>query len=181
MHPQHVDPAKRDSNLDPITSEPGSHPVATGTGAAAGAIAGGVAGAAFGPAGVAVGAIVGGVMGGLAGHEVGEQFDPTLEDAYWRANFKSRPYVRPEANYEHYEPAFRYGWEAGLKHAGKELHEVENELELGWGSQSPAPHLNWAEARPAAIDAWHRIERARRRGAAVEAAQEKAADSQGTR
>src|SRR4051794_32509382 len=54
----------RDSNQDPITGEPGAHPVGVGVGTAAGgAAAGALGGAAAGP----VGAVVGAVAGGLAG------------------------------------------------------------------------------------------------------------------
>src|SRR5262245_62513662 len=82
-----------DMNLDPITGEPGAHPVGTGIGAAAGGAAAGAAGGAVaGPAGAAVGAIVGGVAGGLAGKGIAESIDPTAEDAYWREHYTSRPY-----------------------------------------------------------------------------------------
>src|SRR6266487_6871524 len=54
----------RDSNPDPITGTPGSHPVGTGVGAAAGGSAATYAGAAIGAAaGGPVGAVVGGVVG----------------------------------------------------------------------------------------------------------------------
>ena len=46
----------KDLNRDPITDEPGSHPVGTGVGATGGAVAGAAAGAIGGPIGMAVGA-----------------------------------------------------------------------------------------------------------------------------
>jgi uncharacterized protein (TIGR02271 family) len=64
-------------NRDPITCEPGSHPVATGSGALAGGAAGAAAGAAAGPIGAGVGAAAGAVVGGLGGKAVGEKFNPT--------------------------------------------------------------------------------------------------------
>src|SRR4051794_27931240 len=74
---------ERDLNADPISGEPGAHPVGAGVGAAAaGAAAGAAGGAMAGPAGVVVGAVIGGVAGGLAGKEVAESIDPTTEDAY---------------------------------------------------------------------------------------------------
>lgn len=80
----------RDANRDPITKQPGSHPIGTGLGAAAGGgagmAAGGAAGAAVGgaagPIGAAAGAAVGAVAGGLGGHAVAEHFDPTGSDLY---------------------------------------------------------------------------------------------------
>jgi len=64
-------------NRDPITCEPGSHPVGTGAGALAGGAAGAAAGAAAGPVGAGVGAAAGAVIGGLGGKAVGEKFNPT--------------------------------------------------------------------------------------------------------
>lgn len=57
----------RDLNRDPITDEPGAHPVGTGVGATGGAIAGAAAGTIAGPVGTMVGGVIGAVVGGLAG------------------------------------------------------------------------------------------------------------------
>src|SRR5688572_33242588 len=90
----------RDTNPDPITGEPGAHPIGTGLGAAAGgAAAGAAAGAVGGPVGAAVGAIVGGVAGGLAGKGIAEQIDPTAEDAYWRDEYRNRDYYDDSTTY----------------------------------------------------------------------------------
>lgn len=64
-------------NRDPITDEPGAHPVGTGLGAGGGAVAGAALGAVGGPLGVAAGAVVGAVLGGLAGHGAAEAISPT--------------------------------------------------------------------------------------------------------
>src|SRR5262249_37777679 len=73
-----------DMNLDPITGEPGAHPVGTGIGAATGGAAtGAAAGSVAGPVGTVVGAVAGGIVGGLAGHSIAEAIDPTAEQAYW--------------------------------------------------------------------------------------------------
>ena len=70
--------SKGSLNRDPITGEPGAHPVGTGVGAAAGGVAAGAAvGSVAGPIGTAVGAAVGAVAGGLAGKGVAEKIDPT--------------------------------------------------------------------------------------------------------
>jgi len=70
-------PDETDSNLDPITGEPGAHPVGTGLGATGGALAGAAIGAVGGPIGMTAGALVGAVAGGLVGKEVAEKVDPT--------------------------------------------------------------------------------------------------------
>lgn len=72
------------SHPDPITGEPGAHPLGTGLGAAAGGMAAGAAvGTVAGPVGTVIGAAVGAVVGGLAGKGIAEAIDPSAEDAYW--------------------------------------------------------------------------------------------------
>jgi hypothetical protein len=148
-------------NLDPISGEPGAHPVGTGLGAAITGAAAGVAGGALaGPVGVVAGAIVGAVAGGYAGKAVEETFDPTAEDAYWRANYRQRPYVDQGGDYETYRPAYQYGWEARRRNAGRPFEDVEPELESGWTKTKAKSNLGWEKAKHAARDAWDRVERA---------------------
>ena len=71
-------------NRDPITDEPGAHPVGTGIGTAGGALAGMAAGAMGGPITMAVGGLAGAVTGGLAGKAVAESVNPTTDDAWDR-------------------------------------------------------------------------------------------------
>src|SRR6185295_15488728 len=111
------------ANRDPITNAPGAHPIGVGVGATGGAAAGAAIGSVAGPVGTAVGAIVGGVAGGLAGKGAAESVNPTVEDAYWRQNYSSRPYIDKGADYEAYRPAYRYGWESYDRHAGKSFDE----------------------------------------------------------
>src|SRR5688572_18850202 len=85
----------RDSNPDPITGEPGAHPVGVAGGGTGGALAGAaIGGAVGGPVGAAVGGAIGAVAGGLGGKAAAEAVNPTQEDAYWRSNYASRPYVK---------------------------------------------------------------------------------------
>ena len=154
-------PPSADTNPDPITGEPGAHPVGTGLGAAIAGAAGGVAGGALGgPVGAIAGAAIGAVAGGYAGKEVEEQFDPTAEDAYWREHYRDRPYVERDADYEAYRPAYQYGWESRSRHAGRRFEDVEPELELGWGERRTHSSLAWDKAKHATRDAWDRVERA---------------------
>ena len=146
-------------NLDPITKEPGSHPVGTGVGSAGGAATGAIVGGAVGgPVGAAVGGAIGAVVGGAAGHAAGEAVNPTVEAEYWRKNFKNRPYYRSGKEYSEYEPAYRYGWESAGReeYAGKKFAEVEPELERNWNSTegSAGP---WSDSREITRDAWRRV------------------------
>ena len=150
-----------DANRDPITGEPGSHPVGTGVGAAGGAATGAaVGGAAGGPVGAVVGGVVGAVAGAAVGHQAGEAINPTVEDAYWKEHYRDRDYVDRARPYSEYQTAYRYGWESRARHPGRSYNEVERDLEQGWNEFKGESKLNWAQAKDAARDAWHRVERA---------------------
>ena len=151
----------RDKNPDPITGEPGAHPIGAGIGAAAGgAAAGAAAGAVAGPVGAVAGAVIGGVAGGLAGKGVAEQFDPTTEDAYWRDEYPNRDYYDDQVSYDEIEPAYRHGWESRVRYQDREWGEVEPELRSSWEASPSSRDLAWEKARRASRDAWDRIERA---------------------
>ena len=125
-----------DANRDPITGAPGSHPVGTGVGAVVGgAAAGAAAGTVVGPVGTVVGAAVGAIVGGLAGKGVAELIDPTREVAYWRDNFKGRPYAENATSFD----------------------DVEADLSRDWDGARGASKLQWDQARNATRDAWDRI------------------------
>lgn len=152
---------KTDANRDPITGVPGAHPVGVGVGAAGAGVAGAVAGAMVGgPIGAVVGAAVGSIAGGYAGKGVAEMIDPTVEELYWRENYATRPYAVEGTPYEHYAPAYRYGWEARNQYPGKRYEEVESDLERGWDTAKANSSLAWDRAKYATKDAWHRVERA---------------------
>jgi hypothetical protein len=151
----------RDRNEDPITGQPGAHPVAAGVGAALGgaagiagaAAAGAAAGTAAGPVGTVVGAVIGGVAGGLAGKAAGEAIDPTEEEAYWRDAYTSRDYVRQGDSFDTYRPAYRYGLEHAQRLEGRSFTEVENDLRKSWTGDG----LDWERAKPAVRDAYDRV------------------------
>ena len=154
-----TDPA---ANPDPITHTPGAHPVGAGAGAAAGGAvgvgaaiaAGAIAGSAVGPIGTAVGAVVGGVAGGLIGKGVAEAVNPSVEHAYWRENYKTRPYVPAGATYEEVSPAYQTGFEARGRYANKSFDQVEQSLSSDWERNKGKSRLQWEQARQAARDAW---------------------------
>lgn len=148
--------ASKSANRDVITEEPGAHPVGVGLGATGGGITGAAIGAAAGPVGAAVGAVAGAIIGGMAGKDIAESYNPTAEDAYWRENFRTRPYVTPEDNYERFEPAYRYGWESRMEHAGRTFDDAEPELRQRWATA--APDLDWGTARHASRDAWEHLD-----------------------
>lgn len=147
------------ANRDPITGAPGAHPVGTGVGAAAGGVATGAAVGSFaGPVGTAIGAAVGAVAGGLAGKGVAEAIDPTREDAYWRENYSARPYVEQGSSYDDYGPAYSFGVDAASRSSGRTFEEAEPEMSKQWTDRSGSSKLRWESAKPAARDAWKRID-----------------------
>ena len=147
----------KDRNPDPITGEPGAHPVGVGLGTAGGASAGAAIGATAGPVGAVVGAVVGGVAGGLGGKAVAESVDPTAENAYWEQNYRDRDYVDRSSTYEDYGPAYRYGWESRTRHPDRNFDDVETNLASGWEKAKAKSRLNWEKAKQASRDAWNRV------------------------
>ncbi len=155
----HTTTKSHDANRDPITGQPGAHPVGVGVGAAAaGAAVGAVGGAMGGPIGAAVGAVVGGLAGGLAGKDVAEHIDPTEQDAYWRENYANRSYYDEGTSYDDYAPAYRYGWESRTRHEGKNWNDVEADLKQGWNTSKANSSLTWDRAHQATRDAWDRAD-----------------------
>lgn len=164
-HDKHDDETRRDRkdghdmNRDPISDAPGAHPVGTGLGAAGGAATGAAIGTAVGgPIGLAVGGVAGAIAGGLAGKGVAEAVNPTAEDAYWRDNYSSRPYVSDGQSYDEHQPAYRYGWESRSQNAGKKWDEVESDLSRGWDKARGHSSMAWDDAKMAAHDAWDHID-----------------------
>ncbi|MFC7335982.1 glycine zipper domain-containing protein [Haloferula chungangensis] len=153
--------SKRDEdarNEDPITGEPGSHPVGVGVGTAGGAATGAAIGAAGGPAGAAVGALVGGIAGAYTGKGIAEELDPTLEEDYWRKNHSSQDWANdPDNTYDDYEPAYRYGYTQAAARRSK-WDENESELEKDWDQFKGKSRLKWEKAKQATRASWHRIE-----------------------
>ena len=145
-------------NRDPITGQPGAHPVGVGLGAAGAGATGAAIGSVAGPVGTVVGAVVGAVAGGLMGKGVAEAIDPTVEDAYWRGQYASRPYADEATTYDQIAPAYRYGWESRAKHAGRTFDDAEAELKQGWASTKDQAHVSWDRAKHATRDAWDRID-----------------------
>jgi hypothetical protein len=149
-----------DSNPDPITGEPGAHPIGVAGGASGGALAGAAIGAVGGPVGAAVGGAIGAVAGGLAGKAAGEAVNPTEEDRYWRENHASRPYFKNGRTYDDYRPAYAYGWESAGRpeYHGRKFEDVENDLSRGWDKARGTTRSEWSEMKAATRDAFDRAQ-----------------------
>ena len=158
---QRNDAHEPDANRDPLSGQPGAHPVGTGIGAAGigavGAVVGGVVG---GPIGAVIGSAVGAVAGGLVGKSAAESVDPTVEDEYWRSNYASRPYVEPGRTYDDYQSAYQTGYEGYGRHAetGRKFDEIEPDLRNDYETRHGGTGLAWDKAKHAARDAWDKVE-----------------------
>jgi hypothetical protein len=84
--------------------------------------------------------------------------DGAAEDRYWRDNYLRRPYADETISYDHYRPAYRYGWESRARLIGQRWDQVERELQRGWRQNRGASRLGWGDAKLAARDAWQRID-----------------------
>ena len=152
-----------DANRDPLTGAPGAHPVGTGVGATGGGAAGAAIGAAVGgPVGAAVGLAAGAVAGGLAGKGAAEVVNPTAEDAYWRQNYSTQPWVERTRTYDDYAPAFRTGYEGYARYGTqrKSFDQVEPNLRTDYERLKGKSSLAWENAKAASRAAWDRVERA---------------------
>lgn len=150
-----------DSHPDPITGEPGSHPLGTGLGAAGAGAAGAAIGAMAGPLGAAVGAVAGAVAGGLFGSGVAEGYDPSVEEAYWKENHAQASYIDPTLTYEDYAPAYRLGYETAGAQRGNSYTTAEETLMRSWENIKGESRLSWEKAKHATRAAWERVERPR--------------------
>lgn len=86
--------------------------------------------------------------------------DWSIDDAYWQSNYPSRPYASADRSYEHYRPAYRYGFESAGLHRGRDWNEVEPSLRSGWDryEHRDASHKStWDEIKDAAKDAWDHV------------------------
>ena len=153
------DERNKDANRDPITGEPGAHPAGVAGGSAGGAAAGAAIGSVGGPVGAVVGGAIGAVAGGLGGKAAAEAVNPTVEEGYWRENFKSRPYYQSGREFDYYSPAYRYGWESASRpeYRGRRWDEIENDLSRGWNRARGAAKSEWNDVRLATRDAYDRV------------------------
>lgn len=148
---------ERDMNRDPITDEPGAHPVGVGAGATGGAVAGAAVGAIGGPIGAAVGGAVGAVVGGLAGKAAAEAVNPTAEEAFWKDNYDKEPYYEKGRTFDDYGPAYRLGL-SGRSRYEDPWTSVEPRLASEWDSTRGSSSLDWDRASHASKAAWHRAD-----------------------
>ncbi len=105
-------------------------------------------------AAVVAGAALGGALGGRAGEDIAREINPTEEEAYWEENYRTRPYVTKDSDFEAYRPAYRYGVDAYNANPDKSFDDLEPSLRNNWGADTG---IDWNEAREAARDSFTRV------------------------
>ncbi|MGZ7078976.1 MAG: hypothetical protein ACXVJT_06145 [Thermoanaerobaculia bacterium] len=143
----------KDSNPDPITGQPGAHPVGVAGGGTGGALAGAAIGGAIGgPVGAVVGGAIGAVAGGAAGKSAAEAVNPTVEETYWR--------TQAGKDYDQFAPAYRYGWESASRteYHGRRFDDVEKDLEKNWSKTRGNMSTEWKDAKQRTRDAFERVQ-----------------------
>ena len=80
----------------------------------------------------------------------------TFEDHWWRDNYAGLEGLQADRAYEHYQPAFRYGWESYGGHRGKAWTDVEPQLATGWDVYRGDANAKWDDAKQAVRHAFER-------------------------
>ena len=89
--------------------------------------------------------------------DIGRRSDWTTEEAYWRENYRGRPYVQPGQDYDFYRPAYRFGYEATDRYQGKNWNDVEANLRRDWDRYEDRGQSTWEQIKSAVRDAWDRM------------------------
>ncbi|GEM_PF-4063332 len=83
-------------------------------------------------------------------------FDPAAQDAYWRENYSTRPYVMGDRGYDYYRPAYQYGWQSAAQRRGQPWTAAESDLRAGWDRARGSGTSTWDDVKHAVRDAWDR-------------------------
>jgi type IV secretory pathway TrbL component len=119
----------KDTNPDPITGQPGAHPV-----------------------GVAGGGAIGAVAGGAAGKGAAEMVNPTAEEAHWRQQ-SGKEYDQYAPAYRYgWESAARNEYQ------GRRFDDIEKDLEKNWSKARGTMKTEWKDARQRTRDAFERVQ-----------------------
>ena len=80
------------------------------------------------------------------------------EDAYWRTNYRTRPYASSaRRDYDYYEPGYRYGFEAANRYHDRSWSDVERDLAREWNTYQYRGSSTWEQIKDAVRDAWDRV------------------------
>lgn len=79
------------------------------------------------------------------------------EEAFWRTQYRSRPYVTYGGKVDDYLPAYRFGIDASVQFPDRSFADIEEILGRNWNRARGKSSLKWAKAKLAALDSWTRM------------------------
>ncbi|HEX6631930.1 MAG TPA: hypothetical protein VF048_12605 [Gemmatimonadaceae bacterium] len=92
--------------------------------------------------------------GGVGPHGGGGGPVTAYSDEWFRSEMQAMAELQADRGYEHYEPAFRHGWDAAGRYRGRGWADVEPEVEREWRGQHA--DRDWPEYRGAIRQAFER-------------------------
>jgi len=100
-----------------------------------------------------------GLTGTATGAGTAGQFsgDWNLDQAWWRENFRDRPYVVADRDFDYYEPGYRFGYEAANRYRGKRFDDVESDLRTDYDRFEHRGKSTWQNMKDAVHDAFDKV------------------------
>jgi hypothetical protein len=83
--------------------------------------------------------------------------DWNLDQAWWRANFRDRPYVSVDRRFEEYEPSLRFGYHSANRYRGQNWNDVEHHLKTDWEAYEGRGESTWEHVKESVRDAWDNV------------------------
>jgi len=87
------------------------------------------------------------------------------EDAFWRTNFRTRPYASSDRDYDYFQPGYRYGYDSAYRYGDRDWNDVESDLASQWDRYEHRAKSTWEQVKGAVRDAWDRVTNQRHAGA----------------
>lgn len=83
--------------------------------------------------------------------------DWASEELYWRDNYQQRPYFESGRDFDYYQPAYRFGFDARERYEGDEWNDIESDLSRDWDDYKDRGRSTWQQVKDAVRDAWDRL------------------------
>jgi hypothetical protein len=83
--------------------------------------------------------------------------DWNTDESFWRENYRTRPYTDENRDFEHYRPAYKYGYDSADRVGRRRWDEAEPELRSGWDEYEGRGNSTWEQVKDSVRDAWDRV------------------------
>ena len=95
---------------------------------------------------------------GMTGNAIGTMTGTwDTDQAWWRENFRNRPYVTADRRFEDYEPGYRFAYQSQSRYRGKNFNEVEPSLRSDWNNYEGRGTSTWDHVKESVRDAWDHL------------------------